>query len=70
MSAATGSVQPLPPRALRPEDPKSDAVGGSLFSDIESAGLKVGAAVLVAEKGRGLDAAIDMLNKEQQKPKK
>ena len=68
LSAATGSVQPLPPRASRPEDPKSDA-GGSLFSDIVSTGLKVGAAVLVAEKGKGLDAAIDILNKDPQKPK-
>jgi hypothetical protein len=74
LSAATGAHQPLPPGATRPEDPKSE--GGSLFSDIVSTGLKVGAAVFVAEKGKGLDAAIDMLSKDQQdskdqkKPKK
>jgi very-short-patch-repair endonuclease len=67
LSAATGRMQPLPPRATRPEDPKTES--GSLFSDIVSTGLKVGAAVLVAEKGKGLDAAIDMLGKDPQDSK-
>lgn len=55
-------------------DSKSE--GGSLLSDIVSTDLKVGAAVLVADKGKGLDAAIDMLSKDQKdsknqkKPKK
>jgi len=48
--------------------------GGGLLSDLMTASLKVGGAVLVAEKGKGLEAAIDALGdgdkKKETKPEK
>ncbi len=75
LSMAVGSVEAVPPRPDRPAASanSSESDGGGLLTDILTKGLEVGAAVLVAEKGKGLDAALDQLTKGSKKddePKK
>lgn len=72
LSMAVGSVEAMPPRVDRPTSSTStsEADGGGLLTDILTKGLEVGAAVLIADKGKGLDAAIDQLTKGSKKDKK
>ena len=67
LSASVSGIESLPPRATRPTDPAPE--GGSL-ADLLTRGLEVGAAVLVAEKGKGLEAAIEQLGKSAQPKEK
>ena len=59
LSTAISGIEALPPRA----DRSVNEIDGSSFTDILTKGLEVGAAVLVAEKGKGLEAAIEQLGK-------
>jgi hypothetical protein len=75
LSMAVGSVEAMPPRVDRPASPTattspSESDGGGLLTDILTKGLEVGAAVLIADKGKGLDAAIDQLTKGSKKDEK
>lgn len=63
LSVSVSGIEPLPPRANRPTAAADE--GGSL-ADLLTKGLEVGAAVLVAEKGKGLQAAIEQLGKSAQ----
>jgi len=60
LSMAISEIEALPPAATRPADP---AAQGSSLTDLLTKGLEVGAAVLIAEKGKGLKAAIEQLGK-------
>ncbi|MEZ6033088.1 MAG: AAA domain-containing protein [Planctomycetaceae bacterium] len=68
LSISVTGTEPLPPQATPNDASQPDE--GSLLSELVTTGLKVGAAVLVAEKGKGIDAAIEVLNKDQPKSKK
>jgi hypothetical protein len=60
LSTAISGIEALPPRIDRPSN---SSESGSTLTDILTKGLEVGAAVLVAEKGKGLEAAIKQLSK-------
>lgn len=68
LSTSLTGTEPLPPQAT-PNHP-SQPDEGSLLSELVTTGLKVGAAVLVAEKGKGIDAAIEVLKEDQPRSKK
>ncbi|MFN9976191.1 MAG: hypothetical protein ACK58T_40465, partial [Phycisphaerae bacterium] len=59
LSVLVAGVAPVPPAVTRPAGTGEQ---GGLLSDLVSTGLKVGAAVLVADKGKGLEAALDALS--------
>jgi hypothetical protein len=67
LAAAVGEIQPVPDRPERPAEPAPSRT--EIFAGILKTGLKVGTAVLSADKGKGLDAAIDALTKDEKKKK-
>lgn len=60
LSTAISGIEALPPGIDRPG---SQPETGSVLTDLLTKGLEVGAAVIVAEKGKGLEAAIEQLGK-------
>ena len=67
LSASVGELQPVPDRPERDVGGKSSS--SEIFSSVVKLGVKVGAAVLTAEKGKGLDAAIRALGENEKKQK-
>ncbi len=68
LTASVGEIQPLPERSS-PATGTSFS-GSEIFGSVVKLGAKVGVAVLTADKGKGLDAAIKALNEEEKaKPK-
>jgi very-short-patch-repair endonuclease len=69
LTASVGEVQPVPERTTQANE--APIRGSDIFGSVVKLGAKVGVAVLTADKGKGLDAAISALNEDNRpKPKK
>ncbi len=65
LSASVGELQPIPDRPTRETTSRSS--NADIFASVMKLGAKVGAAVLTAEKGKSLDAAIRAITEDEKK---